>query len=53
MKRVSLVALILMLTNGCVVVGGYSSGAAWFLWPGSIVLIIVFAILFFLFRGRG
>ncbi|HSE21150.1 MAG TPA: hypothetical protein VLB68_05810 [Pyrinomonadaceae bacterium] len=52
MKRVGLVALILMFTNGCVVVGGYSSGRGWFIWPGSIVLIILFAILFLFFRGR-
>jgi hypothetical protein len=52
MKRVGLVALILMVTNGCVVVGGYSSGRGWFIWPGSIVLIILLAILFLFFRGR-
>jgi hypothetical protein len=53
MKRVGVVTLLLMLTNGCVVVGGYSSGRGWFLWPGSIVLIILFAVLFLLFRNRG
>jgi len=53
MKRVGLLSLILVLTNGCVVVGGYSSGRGWFLWPGSIVLIILFAIIFLLFRRRG
>ena len=53
MKRVGLLSLILVLTNGCVVVGGYSSGRGWFMWPGSIVLIILFAIIFLLFRRRG
>ena len=52
MKRVGLVALILMLTNGCVVVGGYSSGRGFWIWPGTFVLLAIAAVLFLLVRRR-
>lgn len=52
MKRVGLVSIILFLSTGCVVVGGYSSERGWFLWPGTIVIFVVVALLFLLFRRR-
>jgi len=52
-KKVGIVSLILMLTSGCVVVGGYSSGRGWYLWPGSIVIFVVVAVIFVLLRRRG
>jgi hypothetical protein len=52
-KKVGIVSLILMLTSGCVVVGGYSSGRGWYLWPGSIVIFLVVAVIFVLLRRRG
>jgi hypothetical protein len=52
MKKIGLVSLILMLTSGCVVAGGYSSGRGWFLWPGTIVIFLVLAVIFFLLRRR-
>ncbi|HEV8137952.1 MAG TPA: hypothetical protein VGP85_24955 [Pyrinomonadaceae bacterium] len=53
MKKIGIVSIILMLTSGCVVVGGYSSGRGWYLWPGSIVIFLVVAVIFVLFRRRG
>ena len=53
MKKVGVVSLILMLTSGCVVVGGYSSERGWYLWPGTIVIFLVIAVIFLLFRRRG
>jgi len=52
-KKVGIVSLILMLTSGCVVVGGYSSGRGWYLWPGTIVIFVVVAVIVVLLRGRG
>jgi len=52
-KRLGIVSLMLLLTSGCVVVGGYSSGRGWFLWPGTIVIFLVVAVLFLLLRRRG
>ena len=49
-KRAGVVSLILMLTSGCVVVGGYSSGRGWYLWPGTIVIFLVFALIFLILR---
>ena len=53
MKKVGIVSLILMLTSGCVVVGGYSSGRGWYLWPGTIVIFVVVAVIVVLLRRRG
>jgi hypothetical protein len=36
-KKVGVVSLMLMLTSGCVVVGGYSSERGWYLWPGPLL----------------
>jgi len=52
MKRLSIVTAALLLSSGCVVVGGYSSGRGWFIWPGTIVILLIVAVLFLLFRRR-
>ena len=40
-------------SSGCVVVGGYSSGRGWFIWPGTIVIFVIVAFLFLVMRrGR-
>lgn len=51
MRLVAIFFLLLMLP-GCVVVGGYSSEGGWFLWPGTIVIFVIGAALFLLFRRR-
>lgn len=50
--RIGGVLLTLLLSSGCVIVGGYSSERGWFLWPGTIVIFIVVAGLVLLFRRR-
>ena len=52
MKQVGIITLLLLFSSGCVVVGGYSSGRGWFIWPGTIGILIVLAILFLVFRRR-
>jgi len=52
MKRISIVSLILLMSSGCVVVGGYSSERGWFIWPGTIVIFIVGLALILLLRRR-
>ena len=52
MKQVGIITLLLLLSSGCVVAGGYSSGRGWFIWPGTIGLLLVVAVLFLLFRRR-
>jgi hypothetical protein len=52
MKRIGILSFILLLSSGCVVVGGYSSGRGWFLWPGSILTFLVVIALFLLLRRR-
>lgn len=52
MKRIGIVLGILLMSTGCVVVGGYSSNRGWFLWPGSLVILIVVAAFVLLFRRR-
>ncbi len=51
MKQVGIITLLLF-SSGCVVVGGYSSGRGWFIWPGTIGFLLVVAVLFLLFRRR-
>jgi hypothetical protein len=51
-SRIGLISIILIMLPGCVVVGGYSSERGWFLWPGTIVIFVVVALLFLLFRRR-
>lgn len=52
MKRIGIIALIQLLSSGCVVVGGYSSERGWYIWPGTIVIFVVVVILFLLLRRR-
>ncbi len=52
MKQVGIITLLLLFSSGCVVVGGYSSGRGWFIWPGTIGILLVVAVLFLLFRRR-
>jgi hypothetical protein len=53
--RTATVLLLLLSSTGCVVVGGYSSGRGWFIWPGSIVILLIglALILLMFFRRRG
>jgi len=53
--RVIAALLLLLSSMGCVVVGGYSSGRGWFIWPGSIVFLLIGLALLLLmfFRRRG
>jgi hypothetical protein len=52
MKRIGIVLFTQLLSSGCVVVGGYSSERGWYLWPGTIVIFVVVAVLFLLLRRR-
>jgi hypothetical protein len=53
--KVIAVLLLLLSSTGCVVVGGYSSGRGFWIWPGTIVLLLIGLLLFVLmfFRRRG
>lgn len=44
--------LVIPLTSGCVVVGGYSSGRGWFIWPGTIVIFLILGLFVLLFKRR-
>lgn len=50
--KIALASVLLLVANGCIVVGGYSSERGWFIWPGTFLLLIVALILFLLFRRR-
>ncbi len=55
LSTVALAVLSLVTTlplTGCLMVGGYSSGGGWFIWPGSFCFLIVILLLFFFLRGR-
>ena len=53
MKLKMAIGLLLLLTStGCIVVGGYSSDRGWFIWPGTIVLLLIGVALFLLFNRR-
>jgi hypothetical protein len=49
-----IVALLLVSSTGCIVAGGYSSGRGFWIWPGSIVLLLIGLLLFglMIFRRR-
>lgn len=51
MKQIAII-FVALFASSCVVVGGYNSERGWFLWPGTIVIFLVFAVLFFLFKRR-
>lgn len=50
--RLAIASVLLFASTGCIVVGGYSSDRGWFIWPGSIVLILVGLLLFVLMFVR-
>jgi hypothetical protein len=50
--KTAIAALLILVSTGCIVVGGYSSGRGWFIWPGTFVIFAVALILFLLFRRR-
>jgi hypothetical protein len=50
--KTAIASFLLLVCNGCIVVGGYSSEGGWFIWPGTIVLLLVGLVLFLLFRRR-
>lgn len=52
MKRITVPALLLALSQTACVVGGYSSEGGFYLWPGSIVITVVLVLLFLLMRRR-
>ena len=52
MKRMTVLALVLSLSQTACVVGGYSSEGGFYLWPGSIVVTIVLVLLFLYMRRR-
>ena len=52
MKQLVAITLLLLSSSGCIVAGGYSSGRGWFIWPGTIGILLILAILFLLFRRR-
>lgn len=56
MSRITVLALALLglLQPACVVAGGYSSDRGFYIWPGSLLtIVIVIAVLLFLRRRRG
>jgi len=52
MKQILVITLLLLSTSGCIVAGGYSSGRGWFIWPGTLGILLIFVVLFLLFRRR-
>jgi hypothetical protein len=52
MRRITVPALLLALSQTACVVGGYSSEGGFFLWPGSILITIVLVLLFLFMRRR-
>ena len=46
------VLLLVLSSTGCVVVGGYSSDGGFWIWPGTIVLLVIGVGLFLLMRRR-
>ena len=46
------VLLLILSSTGCVVVGGYSSDGGFWIWPGTIVLLLVGIALFLLMMFR-
>ena len=52
MRRTTVLAPALALSQTACVVGGYSSDGGFFLWPGSILVTIVLVLLFIFLRRR-
>lgn len=48
-----LIAEVVLLGSLCgCLVGGYSSGGGFFIWPGSIIITVLLLLSFFMRRGR-
>lgn len=52
MKQIGFITLLLFFSSGCVVAGGYSSGRGWFIWPGTLGILLIVAVLFLVLRRR-
>ena len=52
MRRITIPALLLALSQSACVVGGYSSEGGFYLWPGSILITVVLVLLFLFMRRR-
>ena len=55
MKQLTIASAVLIATitqSACIMVGGYSRGDGWFLWPGSFGLILILVFLYLLFGRR-
>jgi len=54
MAKITIIVLLLLTSTGCIVVGGYSSGRGFWIWPGSIVFLLIGLFLLWLmfFRRR-
>jgi hypothetical protein len=54
MKKVSIAALSLVfLQTSCIVAGGYSSNGGWYIWPGSLIsLLVIVVVVIFLSKRR-
>ncbi len=51
--RISTLAIVaLALTQTGCIMAGYSTNGGWFVWPGGLGLLVIIAVLYFLF-GRG
>jgi len=51
--RAVITSLLLLSSTGCIVVGGYSSGRGFWIWPGTFVILAIVLIFFLLSRRRG
>jgi hypothetical protein len=50
---VSIAALALpILQTSCIVAGGYSSNGGWYIWPGSLISLLVIAVVVILLLKR-
>jgi hypothetical protein len=52
MRRITVTAVPLTLSQTACVVGGYSSEGGFYLWPGSIVVTVALVLLFLFMRRR-
>ena len=46
------VFLLISPISGCVLVGGYRSGSGFFVWPGTLGVVVVALLLIFVLRRR-